>query len=418
MSGKEIPTRLLNKDFFLLWQGQLVSQIGSQAFFVAMMYWTMEATNSASLMGTLMMFSMLPGIVLGPLGGTFADRHSRRAIIILSDLASGAGVLTVAGVFLAGPVAPEVLIAALFAIAVTTGVIQAFFRPAIMAAIPDLVPESRIGAANSMSQFSGQFSMIVGQGCGGILYVVLGAPLLFVMDGLSFLFSAASESLIRIPQTAKETPAGLENALKSFRDDLVEGLSFVWNWKGMRRFLLLVSFVNFLFMPLFVLMPFYVQLVLSRGAAWYGYLFAGFSLGSLLGFVLAGALPLNGPRRSRLLMVLLPTAGLLFSVLGWIGSKWLALAAMVAIGVLLGVFNILVMTLFQITTTSELLGRVMGLVLSLATAALSSGNVAGRYSRRLDWKKHSTDLCRLRRFDRSLRLTCCQAACAAGVSRL
>ena len=43
--------------------------IGSQAFFLAMMYWTMEGTGSASLMGILMTLSMLPGVVLGPVAG-------------------------------------------------------------------------------------------------------------------------------------------------------------------------------------------------------------------------------------------------------------------------------------------------------------------------------------------------------------
>jgi len=72
----------MNRNFFLLWQGQLVSQIGNQAFLIGTMFWTMEATGSASLMGAYMMLSMLPMIVLGPLGGTVADWYPRRRVII------------------------------------------------------------------------------------------------------------------------------------------------------------------------------------------------------------------------------------------------------------------------------------------------------------------------------------------------
>ena len=48
------PTRLLNKNYFLLWQGQTVSRLGSQAFSIALVLWIIEATGSASLMGMMM----------------------------------------------------------------------------------------------------------------------------------------------------------------------------------------------------------------------------------------------------------------------------------------------------------------------------------------------------------------------------
>ncbi|MCP4228088.1 MAG: MFS transporter, partial [Actinomycetia bacterium] len=83
------PARLFNRDFVLLWQGQLVSRMGRQALTIAMMFWTMEATGSASLMGAMMMAGTLPGVVLGPLAGTLADRVSRKWILVFCDAGSG-----------------------------------------------------------------------------------------------------------------------------------------------------------------------------------------------------------------------------------------------------------------------------------------------------------------------------------------
>jgi MFS family permease len=376
MKEDRVPTRLLNRNFFLLWQGQFVSLIGSQAFFLAMMYWTMEGTGSASLMGILMTLSMLPGVVLGPVAGTVADRYSRKIIIVVADILSGLGVLTVSAFFFLFPESTNVLISALFAVAVLNGVVQAFFRPAIMAAVPDLVPKERITAANSMNQLSFRFSQILGQGAGGVLYALLGAPVLFLVDGLTFLFSAVSESFIQIPQkianSSKEGSAPTE-----FKADVIAGLQYVWRRKGMRNFLLMVGAVHFFAMPFIVLMPFYVEISLERGAEWFGFLMAGFSGGSVVGYALAGTIPLSGVSRSRILLVLLSAAGLLFGLLGFLHQPVVALLTIGTAGATLGMFNVHVTTILQTTAGSELRGRVMGLVMTIANAASPLGMVAG-----------------------------------------
>jgi DHA3 family macrolide efflux protein-like MFS transporter len=185
----EKATKLFNRNFFLLWQGQFVSQIGSQAFAIAMMFWIKHQTGSASLMGLLMMVSMLPAVILGPIAGTVADHFSRRKIIILSDILRGIPVLILALMIFFVPISPGVIIVLLFFVTLVLGILSSFFRPAISAAIPDIVPKEKISAANSLNQSSGQISLCVGQALGGYLFVVLGAPLLFLIDGITYLFS-------------------------------------------------------------------------------------------------------------------------------------------------------------------------------------------------------------------------------------
>ena len=371
-----MPTQLLNRNFFLLWQGQFVSLIGSQAFLLAMMYWTMEGTGSASLMGILMTLSMLPGVILGPVAGAVADRYSRKIIIVVADILSGLGVLTVSALFFLLPESTNVLIAALFAVALLNGVVQAFFRPAIMAAVPDLVPKDRVTAANSMNQFSFRFSQILGQGAGGVLYAILGAPVLFLVDGLTFLFSAISESFIQIPQKiADSLKEG--SAPSQFKSDVIAGLQYVWRRKGMRNFLFMIGAVHFFAMPYIVLMPFYVEINLGRGADWYGFLMAAFSGGSVLGYAIAGMIPLSGASRSRVLLVLMSVTGLLFGILGLLHQPLLAVLTIGAGGALLGMFSVHMTTILQTTSGSELRGRVMGLVMTIANAASPLGMVAG-----------------------------------------
>jgi len=362
---------LFNRDFLLLWQGQAVSQLGNQAFAVAMMFWTMEATGSASLMGLLMSLALLPGVLLSPFGGTFADRYSRVRILVVCDLASGLAVAALAGLFFAG-VPNETAVAAMFATAVFAGIVRAFFQPAIAAALPDLVPAPHFMAANSLNQFSIQISQLLGQAAGGLLYRVIGAPLLFVLDALSFFYAGACAALIRAAPSAPR-PAPKSGPLRAFLLETRVGLLFTWNREGLRNVVLIASLINFLLAPFSVLLPFYVQLYLKAGAAWYGFLIAALSAGSIAGFLLAGALKLAPTARGRLLLAGLVVGPILLGALGFATAAPLALLMIFGGGLAFGLVNIYLITLIQLSTPAELRGRVLGLLTTLTTGLLPLG---------------------------------------------
>src|SRR4028119_1923222 len=130
------PKKLFNKNFALLWQGQLISQIGAQAFSIAALFWTKNQTNSATLVGVLLMLSVLPQILLSPVGGTFADRYSRKKIIVACDLVNSFFMTALALIFFFNRSNDLLFIALLIASLVISSV-KSFFNPAATAAIPD-----------------------------------------------------------------------------------------------------------------------------------------------------------------------------------------------------------------------------------------------------------------------------------------
>lgn len=382
------PPRLLaNRDFLLLWQGQLVSQLGNQAFSLAMLYWAMEATGSARLMGLLMMLAMLPGVVLAPLGGALADRHSKLRIIVGSDLLRGASVLGLAWLMLARPGEHGAIVAALMAVVFLNGCVGAAFQPAIAAAIPELVPDERVAAANSLNQLSAQGAVFAGQAAGGLVYAAIGAPLLFLVDGLTYVFSAATESLIRIPQRAAAPAAP---GFLSYWRDAAEGFRYLARRRGAGSFLGIAAGVNFFAMPVILLLPFHVADRLGAGPRWYGFVLAGLGAGAMVGYLAAGALRIPARRRSTVFAAAVVATGASFALAGTVRHPAVALGLFFAVGALTGLVNIIVLTLFQVSTPPALRGRVMSFVLAAAGAVaplgMGLGGILG------DLTRHDTPL--------------------------
>lgn len=360
------PARLWNRNYTLLWQGQLVSQLGSQAFFIAMAFWIKHETGSTTIMGLVMMASQIPAVLLSPLAGVYADRHSRKAIIVGCDLINGTLTIALALIFLVWPERIDGNLAALFVVAVLTASVTTFFRPAVGAAIPDIVPRERLNAANSFSQGSLQIAGLLGQSAGGVLFRVLGAPVLFLIDGISYLLSAASEMFMKIPFEAPAEPVSTVGVWRRTWRDISEGLRYVWEQAGMRNLLLMAAALNFLTAPYLVLLPFFVEDTLGGTPDWYGYIVAAFSAGGLLGYALAGTLRVSGTVRGLLIVISLLVMTALFAAMGIAPDLPSALGIMFATGITNGFFNINLISLFQMHTPTQMRGRVFSLLGMLA----------------------------------------------------
>ena len=387
MSPDRPAERLWNRDFFLLWQGQTISQLGNQAFSIAMMFWLMRATGSASLMGLLMFASMLPGVILGPFGGTFADRHNRIRIAVVCDLLSGTAILTLGFLMLdprvqrLEPDAVRFLLGVIFVGAVLVGALRAFRQPALGAAIPDLVPRDKIAAANSLNQFAVQASTLVGQAVGGVLYQAVGAAVLFLIDGSSFLYAAVSAFFVRTADRPAEPEPAPESPFRHFLQETAEGFRYLGRNPGLRDFAILASMLNFFAMPILVLLPFYVDLYLKADARWYGFLMAGMGGGAVVGYLLAGVLRVTGRGRELLVLSTLVLDPVLFGVIGFVGNAYVALGISFVSGIALGIVNVYTMTLIQASTPKEIRGRVLSVLMTLSGGltplAMVLGGVAG-----------------------------------------
>jgi len=363
-----LPSKLYNKNFILLWQGQLVSQLGSQASAIALMLGLKHLTQSASLIGTMLMGIAISSIVIGPLAGVVADLFSRKWIMVITDLVSGVFLLGLSSLLLLGIGSTQLVVAAMVITELVVATTRLFFSSAITASIPSLVPAQQLTSANSIITSTSTFVWLVGNGLGGILFTLLGAPLLFLLDGLSYLVSGLASLFLQVP------PIGSVHSvqrvtLKGIWATLIEGLHYLWQRVELRVLVLVKMTSSFFIAPLEVIFPFIVEDYLHLSAEWYGFFMAAMGVGSLLGLGAAGFLKVNQPWKGRLMIGVILLEAVPLLLLGLVTQPYVILGLLVVVGACSSYVGMQLMSLLQLSTPSELRGRMVGNFLTL-TAVL------------------------------------------------
>jgi MFS family permease len=320
-----------------------------------------------------MMASTVPLVVLGPIGGAIADHHSRRSILIVTDLlrAITIGAFTVFAA-VSRAITPD-HISMLILVAACNGIMSALFTPAVQAIVPDLVERHDLATANSLAQFSSQAAVLVGPALGGVMYVQWGAPVLLAFDAISFAYEALATSLIPADRTSARETVTLAGSVRRYLAETIASIGYIRTQPGMLPVLLTFAAVNFLFMPVFVLLPLYVRSSLAAPAEWYGFLLAGSGAGALGGAAIAGLVLTRRRMNGQVLAACIAGVAGAIVILSTTSTMATALAAFFVIGLSSALLNVLVVTAFQIAVPSELRGRVMALVVTVSMAATPLG---------------------------------------------
>jgi MFS family permease len=346
---------LRNRDFALLTAGSTVSLLGDGFFFVALAWQVYEISNVPTALSIVWVAWTLPSVVFLLIGGVFSDRYDRRRLMIGADvvraLAIGAmGVLSVAGVLELWHVA---------ALIAFVGLGDAFFNPASIAIVPDLVADHQLGQANSLiATIRPLMTRLLGPAAAGLVVAAAGSGSAFLVDAGSFLVSAVAVAAIR-PQPMHLD--AVEHGLRQTFTQIREGLSFVratpWIWATLLSAML--SLLAF-FGPVQVLVPFLIKNRLHLGPEALGALFAVGGVGAIVAGQAIGQFGL--PRKMITIMYASWTLGVaLMAVFGFMTELWQGLVVEFFMASLFQVGQVIWTTLLQQRVPRTLLGRVASL---------------------------------------------------------
>lgn len=176
-----IVTMPEHRSYRNLLLARLISALGTWTAFFAVRIALFNQTNSAWWVSILLFSELVPGVILGIAVGPLIDRWPRQRMMVLSDL-GGAATFAVLP-FVHSP-------AGICALSAVAGFSAAFFRPACYSAIPNLVREDSLVAANALIQGAENLATLMGPVLAGVGVVLLGSSTVYGVNSVSFLISA------------------------------------------------------------------------------------------------------------------------------------------------------------------------------------------------------------------------------------
>lgn len=359
--------RIENRNMFFYLSGKLVSLLGTKMFSFAMGLYILRITGSGMSFAFSLFLSMVPSLIFGPIAGSFADRFDRKKIVIWMDALSG--VVMLAALWFANTQGLSLFL--IYMAIVLLNALNIFFDVTFEASLPNLVERKNLGSMQSYSHSIRNLTDILGPVLGGLVYSWVDPKSFMLINGISFLLSAASETLISFEFNRDETvnENQMPLSVSSIFNDLKEGYEYFSEKKEILSLYKHVMIYNFFFTVWDVLMPLILVATLRVSDHSYGMVQGSFFAGALI-FSLIGAKKMGDfqIRRFTGQMILIASMILLYALpvlphplpffVDQVVPIYIVLGFVVG-GVLM-MINIPMMVMIQMGTEDRYRGRVMG----------------------------------------------------------
>ncbi len=261
------PLRI--RGFRLLFLSTLGSSFGTLLAAIALAIDVKDRTNSGIWVGAVLVVEFLPTVAVGLTLGPLLDRLQRRALMVGADLVRVA-------VFCALPFASNAT--EIVALAAVAGLATGFFRPAVYAGVPNLVPEELLPEANAVLQTVENVSWAAGPVLGGLLTAAAGPHAAYWINAGSFVISAAL--VVRIPSRQLQSVTALS---RGHWTDLKDGFSAVFHSRPLLAVLLGWGIASLGAGGVSVSEVFMAKDTLGAGDFGYGLIYGAIGLGLALG---------------------------------------------------------------------------------------------------------------------------------------
>jgi MFS family permease len=360
---------LRERDFRLLWSGEMFSEIGSNITLVAVFLQVDALTHSPAAVGLIGLVQLVPLMAASLFGGSWIDRYDRRKLLLGAQI----GQMFAASVLLAGALTTDPPLWSIYLGAALVAGFSGFSLATRSAMTPSLVPTDRLPSALALNQVMWNTAQIAGPALGGIVVGTLGFAWAYGIDVVSFAGTITAAFLMRPRPPIIEDPDA--EVLGSWRR-LMAGVRYLKGQKVLQG-TFIVDIIAMVFGMPRVLFPALARTQFGGGPELAGFLFASVSAGAVIAALTSGWVH-RVVRQGRAIVVSIVVWGLAIAAFGLVGDHielaMLFLAVAGGADVVSAVFR---STILQATVPDSLRGRMSGIHIAVVAGGPRIGDLEG-----------------------------------------
>lgn len=271
---------LRHRNYRIFFWGQSASLIGTWMQQVALSWLVYRMTDSPFLLGMTGFLSQIPTFFLTPFAGVFADRHSRRDMLIATQVFS----LVQASILAFLVLTHQIQVWHIMALSFFLGMIFSFDIPIRQAFTVEMIEDREdLGNAIALNSSMLNAARLIGPSIAGLLIASVGEGVCFLLNALSFIPVILSLRVMRVGLPKLTAPA------RHMFVELKEGLGYAFRFAPIKWILILLSMISLMGVPYQVLMPVFARDIFHGGANTLGFLMGMSGLGALIGAVYLAA---------------------------------------------------------------------------------------------------------------------------------
>jgi MFS family permease len=347
-----------NRQFTRAWLAKGISNLGDWTYTIAILTMLAERGTDARSFAALLIAQVGAAALAGALGGPLIDRFPRRLVMVTADVARFAAVASLL-------VAGNPSLAHLYAVAACIGAGGALFSPSLQATVPNLVPGTRLVAANALLTGTFHLAIMIGPVLGGMVAAAWGPDLAIALNAASF---AVSGALILTVRAARRVPG----APMPTRQALAEGFRYSIGTPLVRGVMAVIGVVMVAAAVRTPLEPLFILQTLAERPAALGLAAGAWGVGMVLGSGISPSLSRRWPRQRMLAWGLLLVA---LAVAGSAAAR--SLEPVLALFTLAGLGNAVAVISYQSLLQERTPDRLRGRVVAASEAVLDTSLIVG-----------------------------------------